>query len=76
MNAHVGRWAFKNDTLLPTASAYNYSDWKIGLTKDFGSGLTGTLAATGTNASEPLWNFNNTGYLGGTKGVVTVTKTF
>jgi len=76
LNAHVGRWAFKNDTLLPTASAYNYSDWKIGLTKDFGSGLTGTLAATGTNASEPLWNFNNTGYLGGTKGVVTVTKTF
>ena len=76
LNAHVGRFVFKNDTVVPAASDYNYSDWKVGVTKDFGNGLTGSLAATGTNASKTAWNFNNTGYLGDTKGIVSVTKTF
>ena len=76
LNAHVGRFVFKQDATVLTHSGYNYSDWKIGVTKDFGNGLTGALAATGTNASETWWNFQNTGYLGDTKGVVTLTKTF
>lgn len=75
-NAHAGHFSFKNDSVAPGASDYNYSDWKIGLTQDFGNGLTGAVAATGTNASESLWNFNGTGYLGDTKGIVTLTKTF
>ena len=70
LGAHAGRFDFKG------ASGYNYSDWKVGLTKDFGNGLSGALAATGTNASESLWNFNTTGYLGDTKGIVSLTKTF
>jgi len=76
LNAHVGRFVFKQDTVVLTNTAYNYSDWKVGLTKDFGDGLTGAVAATGTNASETLWNFNSTGYLGDTKGIVSLTKTF
>jgi len=76
INAHVGRFVFKQDATILTNSSYDYSDWKIGLTKDFGNGLTGALAATGTNANETAWNFRGTGYLGDTKGVVTVTKTF
>ncbi len=75
LNAHAGRFVFKNDTVVPAASDYNYSDWKIGLTKDFGGGLSGALAATGTNAAS-VWNFSSTGYLGDTKGIVTLTKTF
>jgi len=75
VNAHAGRFVFKQDTAFLTNTAYNYSDWKVGLTKDFGNGLSGALAATGTNAGS-VWNFNSTGYLGDTKGIVTVTKTF
>jgi len=45
LNLHAGRQEVKN-----TASA-SYTDWKIGVTKDFGM-LTGALAVIGTNASE------------------------
>ena len=81
VNAHVGRFVFKQDGTILADSRYDYSDWKIGLTKDFGSGLSGSIAATGTNAKETyngsnVWNFNGTGYLGDTKGIVSLTKTF
>jgi len=70
VNAHYGRFSFKE------VSAANYTDWKLGVTKDLGGGLSGALAATGTNADKTTWNFNNTGYLGGTKFIATLTKTF
>ena len=31
-------------------SLYGYTDWKLGVTKDFGGGLSGSLAYVGTNA--------------------------
>lgn len=76
VNVHYGYFSFKNNAAVAAASAYNYSDWKVGVTKDFGNGLSGSLAATGTNADKTLWNFNSTGYLGDTKGIVSLTKTF
>jgi uncharacterized protein (TIGR02001 family) len=76
LNVHAGYFSFKNGNNAATASAANYSDWKLGVTKDFGNGLTGALAATGTNADTTVWNFQSTGYLGDTKGIVTLTKTF
>ena len=39
-------------------------------------GIAVALAATGTDADKGLWNFNNTGYLGGSKFIATVTKSF
>ncbi len=75
-NLHYGSFRFKNGGNALTASAANYEDWKVGLTKDFGNGLSGSIAATGTNADKTVWNFNNTGYLGDTKGIVTLTKAF
>ena len=75
-NAHYGMWRFQNGGAVTTASNYNYSDWKLGITKDLGNGLSGALAATGTNADKELWNFNKTGYLGGNKVIVSLTKTF
>ncbi len=73
-NLHYGSFSFKN---VPTgASRYNYQDWKVGVTKDLGNGLSGALAATGTNADKALWNFGSTGYLGGNKVIATLTKTF
>ena len=76
LNLHAGYFSFKNGNSAPAASGYDYSDWKVGLTKDFGNGLSGALAATGTNADKDLWNFYGTGYLGDTKGIVSLTKTF
>ena len=80
-NLHYGSFTFKN--VPSSASDYNYQDWKIGLTKDLGNGLSGSLAATGTNAanlkgSTYIWNFGTppTGYLGGNKVIATLTKTF
>jgi uncharacterized protein (TIGR02001 family) len=77
-NAHYGRWTFKNGGAVTsyTPTDYNYTDWKVGLTKDMGNGLSGALAATVTNASKTLWNFNSTGYLGGNKVIASLTKTF
>lgn len=69
LNLHYGYFSFKD------AKDYNYNDWKVGITKDFG-GLALALAATGTDANKGLWNFNNTGYLGGSKLIATVTKSF
>lgn len=81
LNMHVGQFVFKQDATVLTNSRYDYTDWKIGVTKDFGGGLSGSIAATGTNAKKTfdgsnVWNFGNTGYLGGTKGIVSLTKTF
>ncbi len=71
LNLHAGRFEFKE------APGWSYSDWKVGVTKDFGNGLSGAIAATGTNAQNVnFWNFGNTGYLGGNKGIVSLTKTF
>ncbi len=81
LNAHVGRFEFKQDGTILADSRYDYTDWKVGLTKDLGGGLSASIAATGTNAKNTfggsnVWNFNGTGYLGDTKGIVSLTKTF
>jgi len=81
-NVHYGSFSFAKDTVYPNVSDFNYQDWKLGLTKDLGNGLSGALAATGTNATNikadgtPIWNFGSTGYLGGNKVIASLTKTF
>ena len=75
-NVHYGYFSFKN-TATVTASTADYQDWKVGLTKDLGNGLSGAVAATGTNADKTAWNFGpGTGYLGGNKVIASLTKTF
>lgn len=69
LNLHGGYFSFSG------ASAASYTDWKIGLTKDFG-GLAVSLAAVGTDADKTAWNLGNKGYLGDTKAVLSVLKTF
>jgi hypothetical protein len=53
----------------------DYSDWKVGVTKDFGLAVV-AVSVVGTDANKSAYDFRNRGYLGGTAGVVTVTKTF
>jgi len=65
---------------LTNSTLYSYTDWKLGVTKDFGGGLSGALAYVGTNAatykgaygySDPQGK--NTGKA---TGLVSLTKTF
>jgi len=77
LNGHVGYQYISKST-----SAYNYSytDWKLGLTKDFGGGLSGALAYVGTNAGtvggSPLYYTPQNKNMGKGGGVISLTKTF
>jgi len=63
-----------------------YTDWKLGVTKDFGGGLSGALAYVGTNAqtfngyyaySSPVTSGAQGGKnLGKSTGLISLTKTF
>lgn len=69
LNLHYGKQVVKN------LSAADYSDWKVGVTKDFGLAVV-AVSVVGTDADKTTYDFGTKGYLGGTAGVVTVTKTF
>jgi len=62
------------------SSLYSYTDWKLGVTKDFGGGLSGALAYVGTNASVYKGAYAYTSpsgkNLGQAGGLVSLTKTF
>jgi len=88
VNAHVGYQYVPsnivvNNTQAPgLAGTYNwsYADWKLGLTKDFGGGLSGTAYYTGTSAQKVGSNYiyatPNNGNQGRGNAVVALTKTF
>ncbi len=70
LNLHAGHQQVKSN------GAYSYTDWKLGLTKDFGI-VTGAVAVIGTNAGEVAYASPANGkFLGKTALVVTVSKTF
>jgi Bacterial protein of unknown function (Gcw_chp) len=75
LNGHVG-YQYVPSISVANDATFSYTDWKIGITKDFGHGLAGALAYIGTNANGYAYynpNQDNTG-----KGtvVVSLTKTF
>jgi uncharacterized protein (TIGR02001 family) len=82
-NAHVGYQYIAGNTTTPNLSnstLYSYTDWKLGLTKDFGGGLSGAIAYTGTNAATYKGAY---GYptpqnknMGKSAGLISLTKTF
>jgi len=59
---------------------YSYTDWKLGVTKDFGGGLSGSAAYVGTNAKSffggASYSSPNGNNLGKGGAVVSLTKTF
>jgi len=69
LNLRAGRQTVKN------SGAFSYTDWKIGVTKDFGI-VSGSIAAIGTNTSSYVGPGTNGKNLGKTGVVVAVTKTF
>jgi uncharacterized protein (TIGR02001 family) len=79
LNAHVGYQYVAGKTLtgdMSNSSLFSYTDWKLGVTKDFGSGLSGSMAYVGTNAKDgsyvnpQLQNLGKGGFL------ISLTKTF
>jgi len=49
LGLHIGRQFVRH------YSAYNYTDWRVGVTKTFGEGWSASFAYTGTNADRDLW---------------------
>ena len=78
-NLHVGKQVVKGLTNLAGVSGTaDYVDWKVGVTKDFGMAVV-AVAVVGTDAldsSDGGYNLGGRGYLGGTAGIVTVSKSF
>jgi len=62
------------------STLYSYTDWKLGLTKDFGGGLSGSLAYVGTNAATYHGGYSYASpqgkNLGRSTGLISLTKTF
>ena len=86
LNAHVGyqyiagnvQNSVPNQT---NSSLFSYTDWKLGVTKDFGGGLSLSAAYIATDAGKnALGNYNYASpqgkNLGGATGIVALTKTF
>ena len=76
LTGHVGYQYIPKTPTFTGEPNLSYTDWKLGLTKDFGHGLAGAIAYIGTNAASGAYyntNLDNTG-----KGtvVVSLTKTF
>jgi len=79
LNAHAG-YQYVAGTAsganVSNDSLYSYTDWKLGVTKDFGSGLTLGVAYLGTNAKKGAYVNPQGKALGGDTVLATLTKTF
>lgn len=80
VNAHVGYQKIAGQNVIAGVPTASYTDWKLGLTKDFGGGLSLAAAYIGTNAAKSSSTYaysSPTGKnLGGSTGIVSLTKTF
>jgi hypothetical protein len=85
LNAHVGYQLVTNSVKVGTNNYnFSYADWKLGVTKDFGGGLSGNVSYVATNqpkvAGSYLWATSTTqttqSGMGKSGGLVSLTKTF
>jgi uncharacterized protein (TIGR02001 family) len=79
LNAHAGYQYVAGNTLdsgPSNSSLYSYTDWKLGVTKDFGSGLSGNMSYVGTNAKNYAYVNPNGTNLGRAGFLISLTKTF
>lgn len=70
VNTHVGRQTVRNVT------DGAYTDWKLGLTKDFGQGLAISIAYIDTDADRAVYTNSRGRYMGRATGLLSLTKTF
>jgi len=79
LNAHAGYQYVAGNVLdgsVSNSSLFSYTDWKLGVTKDFGYGLAGSMAYVGTNAKNYAYSNSNTSNLGKGGFLISLTKTF
>ena len=80
VNAHVGYQKIAGQNVIAGVPTASYTDWKLGLTKDFGGGLSLAVAYIGTNAAKSgstyAYQSPSGKNLGGSTGIVSLTKTF
>ena len=88
LNGHIGYQyvagqPVSSGPLLQPQNNLSYTDWKVGVTKDFGGGLSLAASYVSTNANPNWWNTwssSNTGATTSSAGrggaVVALTKTF
>ena len=80
VNAHVGYQKIAGQQVVAGVPTASYTDWKLGLTKDFGGGLSLSAAYIGTNAAKSgsTYAYQSPAgkNLGGSTGVLNLTKTF
>ncbi|MEJ7805580.1 MAG: TorF family putative porin [Telluria sp.] len=69
INLHVGHQTVKSNSI------FNYTDWKVGVTKDFGV-ATGSLAVIGTNSDNYVGPLPENKNLGKNSLIFSVSKTF
>jgi uncharacterized protein (TIGR02001 family) len=69
-NAHAGRQRVKG------TSVASYTDWKIGLTRNFAAGWSLTAAFADTNAARAAYTNPYGNFLGRSTGTLTLTKAF
>lgn len=70
LNAHAGKqWIENNED-------FEYTDWKLGVTKSFDGGFAVALAYTDTDAEEAFYTNTHGNFLGDNTVVLTLTKTF
>ena len=86
LNGHIGyqyvagNQPSSNLNGVSNSTLYSYTDWKLGLTKDFGGGLSGALAYVGTNAATYKGSYSYVSPQGKNNGratgLVSLTKAF
>lgn len=72
LTPHVGRQTIPNQT----ANAGDYTDYSLTVAKDFGNGLSATLAAIGTNATDAFYKVGTYDNLGKSTVAVGVKYSF
>ena len=70
VNVHAGRQIVRD------VDNGSYTDWKLGVTKDFGQGLSVSLAYLDTNADRAVYTNTRGRDMGRATGLLSVTKTF
>ncbi|MGY8527128.1 TorF family putative porin [Paracidovorax citrulli] len=70
LNAHVGYQKVQD------VSDASYTDWKIGVTKDLGSGFSAAVSYIDTNADRSVYTNTSGRYLGKAAVVASITKAF
>lgn len=76
LNLHAGHQTVEGSNGGVDNNRYSYTDWKVGVTKDFGI-ATGALAVIGSNADKDAYASPvNAKFMGKTALVLTVSKTF